>query len=604
MGNFLAIVAPDASREQAEQLFQRGLEGARVLKEQVPRQTVISSWSQAASFPRQNGSGAPLAQDDPTGCWLAVIGTCFQQAEPGLGKPARLLQRYLQAGAVQLAKEVDGFFCVLIGDARTREVIAITDVVGSRHAFFRFLPHGVALSGSSLLLAALGESSLDTIACQEFIHTGIIYQERTLYKEVRKLPPASVLWFGDGKLKKQQSYWSCAELAPDSLDDNTAVSRLWESLTQAAEQVSGAFPRPVCDLTGGYDSRAAVAAFLSPGRNFSTTVSGSAGTPDVTVSQALAKTLGVPHLHLEKQGQQPFEKVKRALCFTDGEYDLVEYSGILDVHDALSQQFDISVNGSFGELARGYWWELLVPRTGAIRKLDAAKLARMRYAPKSPVSLFRPEIRQEPVRHFTQVVEETNTGLFSTPNTFQMDHAYLRMRMQRWQGRIASSTDQLWPCLSIFMRRPILEVMLQARSGLRKRSLMVRKMLARFQPALAELPLEHGYPAEPANWTNLHRFWPLAGYYGGKVLQRAGWQHRPHGAFSSATPPRISLWTDEEVRHLLDPSCMKAACLLDEGSLRHFLQESQQLDFSHDGEWQRLLSLEYALRRRRALNRI
>ena len=595
MGNFLAIVAVEGSEQEADHHFRRGLKSARTLKQQVPGQITVSGWSQAACFPRQNGAGAPLAQDAHSGCWLLAIGTWFHQHGLTPGDDPQLLQRYLQAGAVQLARELQGFFCIVIGDARSKEVLVISDVAGSRHAFFRQLPNAIALSGSSLLLAALADCNLDPAACQEFIHTGIIYQDRTLYKEVRKLPPASVLRFGNGRLKKQESYWNCSQLQPESLDDNTAINQLWESLTAAAQQVSRAFPRPVCDLTGGYDSRAAVAPFLSLGTKISTTVSGPAASADVTVSKALAGKLGLPHLHHE-HCVQPWEAIKQALWFTDGEYDLVDYAAILGVHRRLFPQFDISINGSFGEIARGYWWELLVPHVGARRKLDSKRLAGKRYAPGNPTaSLFRPEIRLELPSHFTHVVEETNAGLESTPNTFQMDHAYLRMRMQRWQGRIASSTDQLWPCLSLFIFRPILEVMLQARSSLRQRSLMVRKMLARFQPTLAEFPLEHGYPATPAAWTNFYRFFPLFGYYGGKVLQRAGLRRSSQSQLQ-ATSPRMMLWKEGEVRELLQPSSMKSAGLLDEHGLQNFLDASQHPGFSHDGEWQRLLSLEYALR--------
>ena len=314
----------------------------------------------------------------------------------------------------------------------------------------------------------------------------------------------------------------------------------------------------------------------------------------MVVSKGLARLAGLPHIHFADQEPQAFAAVKQALTFTDGEYDLVDYARILSVHLALSKKFCISINGSFGELARGYWWELLVPRTGKPGRLNAAKLARKRYALSScGPSLFRPQIRLELVHHFSAVIEETNADLLATPNTFQMDHAYLQMRMQRWQGRIASSTNQLWPCLSPFMFRSILEVMLQTKNTLRKRSLMVRKMLAQFQPRLAEFPLEHGYPALPASWKNFYRFRPLLRYYAGKVLQRAGFDqmkgHAPH-------PARLRLWEEDEVRELLRPQSMRTAALLDPGNLRRFLEKSRHPGPFPDGEWQRLLSLEYALR--------
>jgi hypothetical protein len=594
MGNFLAISASDSWTQPAQQCFERGLVKAQILKHQLPSNTVTIGWSNAASFPRQNGSGTPIVCDEAAASWLLAIGTWFSTDGLAPGQEADLLQRYLKFDAFHLARQLEGFFCIVVGDGRTKEVVVITDIVGSCHAFIRTLPHAIAISGSSLLLASLDDYSLDATACQEFVSTGIIYQDRTLFKEVRKLSPASVFWFSGGALTKHENYWSCRKLEPESLNGETAIRQLWDSLEQTAKRISRTFPNPVCDLTGGYDSRATVAAFLSVGANVGTTVSGPGDSPDVLVSKGLARLAGLAHTHFADQKPRAFAEVKQALRFTDGEYDLIDYARILSVHRALSNKFSISINGSFGELARGYWWELLVPRTGKPGRLNAAKLARKRYALSScGPSLFRPDIRLGLVPHFSTVIEQTNADLFATPNTFQMDHAYLQMRMQRWQGRIASSTNQLWPCLSPFMFRSTLQIMLQTRNTLRKRSLMVRHMLAQFQPRLAEFPLEHGYPALPANWRNFYRFRPLLHYYGSKVLQRAGFENVKR---QSTQPARLNLWEEDEVRELLNPQAMRTSALLDASNLQHFLEKSRHPGPFPDGEWQRLLSLEYVLR--------
>ena len=165
------------------------------------------------------------------------------------------------------------------------------------------------------------------------------------------------------------------------------------------------------------------------------------------------------------------------------------------IHRDLSQQFQISINGSFGEVARGYWWELLAPHTGAHSKLDSHKLAVRRYALSSCSFLFQAQRRINLVEHIQGVADRTIVGLEAHPNTFQMDVAYLRMRMQRWQGRIASSTNRIWPCLSPFMSRTVLETMLQTRFAARQRSRLIRLMLAKYKPRLAAYPLEHGNPA-------------------------------------------------------------------------------------------------------------
>ena len=600
MGDFLVIVFSKDSRHEADRLFRAGLEVAHSIKGQVPSQTVETEWVYAASFPRLNGSGTPIVFDPEKKNWLLAIGTWFHTDGYGAGSEARLLSRYLQVGSDQLAQELEGFFIIVVGDARVREAIAFTDIVGSCHGFLRSWKHMTALSSSSLLLAGLEDFSLDPSGCQEFLYTGILYEDRTFYREVRKLGPATIFRFEEGTLRAEQHYWQIADITPESLDGQSAAERLWAMLIDAAHKIGKIFADPVCDLTGGYDSRALVAAFQTAGVHFSTTVSGLPEGRDVILSQSLAKMIGLPNIHLEPQGQTKFDQVKNAFLLTDGEYDLIEYARIFEIHRILSQSFNISINGSFGEVARGYWWELLFPHAGAHRPLDSEKLARLRYGAQAYMdSIFSPEMRLNLVSHLAGVIERTNAGLAKLPNTLQMDHAYLMMRMQRWQGRIASSTNRLWPCLSPFLFRTVLETMLRSSTRIRRRGLLIRRMLNEFQPQIAKFPLEHGYPAIPVTWRNFHRFWPVPVYFGEKILSKlvrvAGRSRGPTAPGSGDLPARLQLWSEEEVRALLHPEAMKLTHLVDPTTLGDFLRHSTEDHFRFNGQWSRVLSLEYTL---------
>jgi asparagine synthase (glutamine-hydrolysing) len=354
----------------------------------------------------------------------------------------------------------------------------------------------------------------------------------------------------------------------------------------------------VCDLTGGYDSRVVVAALLGSGLSFSTVVSGAANSADVRVSRALAKLANLPHLHISPALAVSFSEAKQALSLTDGEYNIVEYANVMRVHKQLSQHFDISINGSFGELARGYWWELLFPHTGSRMKLDAQRVARGRFAAKPfDALLFPASSALDLASHLAGVIERSNAGLEQSPNTLQLDNVYLTLRMQRWQGKIASSTNQLWPCLSPFMFRSVLEVILQAQSGARQRSLLIRRMLAHFQTKLANVPLEHGYPPLPMNWKTWHRFWPLGVYYGKRLGNRLGIGNSKTDSVNlTVLPLRLQLWADREVNDLLEPSAMRLGALLDRDHLRRYITASKDHNFFWDEQWMRLLTMECALR--------
>jgi len=600
VGNFLVVIPAKSAAPSAETLFRNGLIAAREIRSQIPCNSAESEWALAASFPRYNGSGGCLVTDPETGSWLLSIGTWFHRDGYSSGAEPKLLRRYLTVGAPHLGLELEGFFILIFGDARSREVVVMTDIIGSCHCFQRSFGGGIVLSGSSLVLAALENCNLDLTGCQEFFFAGIIYEDRTCYQEVRKLGPAAVFRFAEGAKKSEERYWRPAHSNPESLRGEAAVEALWDGVTRAAKRVQGLYPNPVCDLTGGYDSRALVAAFLGAGVRFATAVSGAADSADVRISRGLAQMLGLANLHSEPMKQISFDQVLACLALTDGEYDLVNYAQIREIHRRLSEQFDVSINGSFGEVARGYWWELLLPRIGARQHLDAHKVAQRRYAAQRfDSSIFPTAQRLELVGHFAGVIERTNAGLFDLPNTFQMDHAYLMMRMQHWQGRIASSTNQIWPCLSPFMFRSVLETMLGTRAMLRWRGLMIRKMLARFSPRMADYPLEQGFPAQPVTWKNFYRFLPLVSYFGEKVIAKAAGKvtGRRIGESSNARiEPRLQLWREEQVKEVLRPTNMELAGSLDSSTVANFLNRSQQKEFPFSEQWARVLSLECALR--------
>lgn len=514
MANFLI-----ARGENAIAHFSRGLQLTATLKAQATLDRFENSQVGAAVFARRNGTGGEIARDAAHSAFLLVCGTWLHREGFGTGAADQLLARFLAVGAEQLADELEGFF-FLAAAKREHEFVAITDIAGSHHAFVRQLDdNAIVIGGSSLVLGALAPSDIDPVAVQEFIRTGIIYEDRTFYRQVRKLPPASVLHFCNGRLEHRTRYWQAAQLADAPLALPTAADQLYEVGTKTVARIAELYPRRLCDLTGGYDSRALGALLLGADVKFDTTVSGDDESADVKISRGLAEIAGLKHIQRRRSHDLDLDDIERALQLCDGEYDLIEYARIMRTHEQHSKNYDVSMNGSYGEVARGYWWELLSPHIGKRAPLDYEKIARKRYAALDEGA----ELFSEPLHlaaHFTEILRRNGAGLESLPNTFQLDHSYLNLRMQRWQGRIASSTDQIWPCVSPFMFRSILEIMLRAEPRARHRSLLVRAMLARHSPAWAAYPLEHGYPAQPFSIGNAWRFLPLGAHYAHKIVQR------------------------------------------------------------------------------------
>jgi hypothetical protein len=600
LGDFLIVLPKRSDSIPSHLLFERAVAGARKLGRQQPKQIEKIDEAHAASFPRLNGSASQIAVDKRTGDWLLTSGTWFHPNVLASDRERALLHRYQEVGVQRLVHEMEGFFVVVIGDARSGTTYVITDLVGSCHAFWRQLPAAVLLSSSSLLLAGQEQPVLDTLAWQEFLNLGVIYEDRTLFSEVRKLKPASIYRFENGTLAGVQQYWCIARLKLESRHGQKAVEALWENLCQATRRVQGLFPKPVCDLTGGYDSRALVSAFLGAGFRPSTVVSGPVGSGDVRVSQELAQVAGLSHRHIRPRFEMNAATLRQALEATDGEYDVVEYARILAIHSDLSREFDASCNGSFGEVARGFWWEVLRPNAAFGRQLNATKVARARYATSSfGAGLFVQTGRVDMIAHLAEVIRRTLGQTTELPITSQMDEAYLWMRMQRWQGRIASSTNRIWPCISPFLLRSVLEVMLETEARFRRRSLLIRTMLARFHPAWAQVPLEHGYPAQPADLKNLHRFLPLGTYYGRKIISKglrlAGMSRGGAPGRESGVSIQEQLWAQEEMRPHLEMRRVLSTGFFDERAFSAFLQRSRLQNSQQNDVWTRLVTLEFTL---------
>jgi hypothetical protein len=600
MGGFFILLSSPEGPLEANGLFCSALNTAKAVPGQAPNEIFKSSDSQVASFARLNGSGTAVVSNPSTGNWLVTAGTWFHADGYSTGQESRLLDDYAKNGVRHLANRLEGFFAIAIGDANAEAAYVITDLVGSCHCFLRYVRGGTTISTSSLLLAAVEAYQLDRIACQEFLATGVIYEDRSLFQEVRKLAPASIFRFSRGSLQSAERYWRISDVEPESIAGPKAAPALWSALTESAGKVSNAFQRPLCDLTGGYDSRVVVAAFAEAHLPITTIVTGPENSRDVVISKALAQKAGLPHLHVQKHRQLTFGQIHEALALTDGEYDLIEYARILGVHQPLSECFDISINGSFGEIARGYWWELLAPDTGKCMPLPAVRVAARRYAVGAyDRSLFAGGNRLELVDHLRGAVERAIDSLTAKPNCLQMDQVYLMLRMQRWQGRIASSTNRIWPCLSPFMFRSVLELMLAVQTNVRKRSRLVRRMLAQNSPSWASIPLEDGAPCVPLTWTNAIRFTPRLSFYGRRALQLAARvAGRTHGGTGSTEGDvqRSQLWSGEDVRTILHPRTMRLASIIDSKAMGSFLQRSQQKGFAFGAQWNRLLTLECALR--------
>ena len=484
--------------------------GASVLaayKELPSEEVVKRDWCSVAILQDSGVACAEFGTDANAQRWIAWMGTWFH-AEAPTRSSRELLELAATRTAARLAQELEGFFTLIVGDERTRQVTVITDRCGSCHVYTASVGSAVWISTSSAALAALSSAAFDVVGVHEFLATGTVFGARTLWRGVSKIAPACV-YTTTGVSHDQMRYWTFEQLTPERFDIDEASERICAALRDTASRIGSAFKRVACDVTGGYDSRACLMAFLSAGVQVDATVSGDEASADVRISREIARAFGLRHIYTGPAAPPTIEHLRASTRLTDGEYDAFDYARIRRTHLGLSKDHDISVNGSFGELARGYWWELLFPHIGRRAPIDARRITLARFtAGACETNTLTASVRLDLCAELEAMVADAVEKLSGFPNTTQLDAVYYLLRMQRWQGRIASSTHQLWPCLSPFAFPAVLIPVLETKARARMGSRLVRTMIDNEQPQLAAINLEYGYPAQPLKTSNLLCFAP------------------------------------------------------------------------------------------------
>lgn len=602
MGQFLVVQGAKEEREEGLLIFRRALSLFETLCYLKPCDQLSLGSTAIAKFPRLLAGTPGIVRNAPSSAWICGAGTCIYQGlsgEDSLNALSGKLQGPNEAVQSVLA-DIDGIFTLACGGNTAEELLLVTDRTGRLHVYLTRVGPCLVVSTSSMVLAALIRPEWDPVSYREFLATGTVFENRTLFKAIEKLEPATVFRFRNGHLSSRFRYWDLAAIMYDRAPKKGNVPQLATALLKVCSVLSRAFRKPLFDLTGGYDTRALVGAMLRVGNPFETAVSGSENEPDVMAAKRIAREFGLRlhHMYPELGGRRWWMTAKASLPLCDGEYDILEYARILDIHSRLAVEFDVSVNGSGGEICKGYWWELLFPFTGCRNRFDERLVAARRFAVDQwSADLMEGEFSDTLVDHFATVIRHANSGLEEHPNTAKMDNVYLTLRMQRWQGRIASATSRLWPCVSPFMFREPMEIALSAPPAIRVRHRMTRRLIEYLDPRLAMLPLAQGYPAVPLRLRSAHLFAPLVVEGLQTVAKRLRsflpvFQPLSKGKLHTKA---IQPW-QEEIRDLLNPSTMVTRPLYKTKNLRRFLDLSSHDGFAETSHLGRILTLELLAR--------
>lgn len=481
----------------------------------------------------------------------------------------------------ELPADFEKFFAGIGGLSAVLDTAVLFDYCSSRHSllvktdplnstfiYYSRTPRYLLFSNSSLALAHLTGAGVNWVAASEFLASGSIYGNYSLYEGVRSLKPAHLYEFTQSS-SRDAEYWNLSALPFNTLSAREACRIIVEELDKDFSSLNSSGKTFVLDLTAGYDSRTNVGFAIRNLKNFQTTVSGSPGDEDVVLSSKIARHFGFKHVVtpvLSSEDPKQLEYVRRAALLTDLEYDAIQYSQIYNAQTQFDTLNQPSIHGSAGgDIARNIILRSDFCDPSPEGRLVVEPLIEQRFTNLIPAALGLARLPiADWLAHMRERIAEHDRP--ELPAFARLDIIYLRMRMQFWQGRIGSSTNRFRSSFSPWTNRRVMETMLTTKWKEKRHQMLSRLLIAALHPELARLPLARGEAPGPTVWSTLRGLPARMRYYRGRVAARLGFQP-PHVIGSASVFDQFRPRWEAVLPNLLRPEAAKS--LEARGLLKH-----------------------------------
>ena len=219
------------------------------------------------------GGHQPLTNEDRT-LWLVANGEIYNYRELRSALAARghrfstgsdcetILHLYAEHGD-DFIRHLNGMFAFALWDARRRRLLIGRDPLGIKPLYLTETGGRLIFaSEAKAILASPGvRAELDPVALQSYLALGYVPADQSIFRGIRKLPPATLLIAEQGR-SEQRRYWRVPAEVDHTLSEEEWAARVRARLEESVrmQMVSdvpiGAF------LSGGIDS-SAVVAFMS-----------------------------------------------------------------------------------------------------------------------------------------------------------------------------------------------------------------------------------------------------------------------------------------------------------------------------------------------------
>ena len=332
---------------------------------------VTSIWSDESlgiyvgSVERSSASAYPMPLRNKEGdLALAFSGEDF--SEPGIAdrpkQGGHSLETRVPSNLIHLAEQDSGFlrglngrFHGVLADRRNGTATLFNDRYGMHRIYYREGDEAFYFAAEAKAILAVRPElrSIDPDGLAEFVSCGCTLNNRTLFREIHVLPPASSWSFERASIKRKAAYFDAKEWEEQSLlEPEPYYQALREAFSKSLlRSFDGREPVGI-SLTGGLDSRMIMAWLkAAPGSLPCYSFGGMfRDSQDVAIARKVARACGQQHQVIQV-GNDFLEKFpyysERTVFLTDGCVE-VKHAPDLYVNERAAEIAPVRMTGNYG----------------------------------------------------------------------------------------------------------------------------------------------------------------------------------------------------------------------------------------------------------------
>jgi asparagine synthase (glutamine-hydrolysing) len=324
-------------------------------------------------------------------------------------------------------KNLNGRFQGLVADCAQGTATLFNDRFGLQRIYFHEAQDAFYFSAEAKAILAVRPElrSIDPQGLGEYISCGCVLENRTLFRDVYALPPASAWSFRGGTLEKKATYFEPREWEEqEPLDAEGYYALLRDAFATRLPRYFNGRERIGVSLTGGLDTRIIMAWRKAAAGSLPCYTFGSMyrENQDVYLARRVAEICGQPYqvVTVDEKCLSRFPHyAERTLYLTDGCVDISRSADLFN-NEMARQIAPVRMVGTFGSeiIRRSVMFKSLMPSEDVYRPETLAQVARADQSYRDQLRGNRTSVvafRQPAAYHFGVLMLEQTQLTLRTP---------------------------------------------------------------------------------------------------------------------------------------------------------------------------------------------